>query len=57
MALEQIVDRCGDERWPVRIMFCFTRALLEKTVIFHNSEMYMSWFENFRDSEPDPTEP
>ena len=57
MALEQILDRCRDERWPVRIMFCFTRALLEKSVLYHDSEMYITWFDNFRTLDPDPTEP
>lgn len=56
-ALEQIVDRCRDDRWPVRIMFCFTRALLEKSVLYHDSEMYITWFDNFRTLDPDPTEP
>ena len=56
-ACKQIEDRCEDERWPVRIMFCFTRSLLEKSDLYDDSEKYMAWFENFRDSDPDPTEP
>ena len=56
-ALEQVVDRCRDERWPVRIMFCFTRALLEESDLYDDSEKYLTWFENFRSLDPDPTEP
>ena len=30
-ALPLVVERCSDERWPVRIMMCFTKALMEDT--------------------------
>ena len=57
MALKQVVERCIDERWPVRIMFCFTRKLLENPDLKDDSEMYITWFDNFRTLDPDPTEP
>lgn len=57
MALKQVVERCGDERWPVRIMFCFTRVLLENPNLKDDSQMYIAWFDNFRTLDPDPTEP
>ena len=57
VALELVLDRCGDVRWPVRILFCFTKELLKNSILYGDSEMYMHWFENFRRLNPDPTGP
>ena len=53
----QIGERCEDERWPVRIMMCFTKALLEDSDLYRNNQKLNDWFNNFRDLDPDPTEP
>ena len=56
-ALAQVVERCSDERWPVRIMLCFTKALLEDSGLYRNNQKVCEWFDSFRESDPDPTEP
>ena len=56
-ALAQVVDRCSDERWPVRIMMCFTKALMEDADLYRDVQKVREWFDSFRDSDPDPTEP
>ena len=56
-ALAQVVERCSDERWPVRIMMRFTKALLEDSGLYRNNQKVSEWFDSFRDSDPDPTEP
>ena len=56
-ALAQVVERCSDERWPVRIMMNFTKALLEDSGLYRNNQEKCEWFDSFRDSDPDPTEP
>ena len=56
-ALPLVVERCSDERWPVRIMMNFTKALLEDPELYRNNQKVCEWFDSFRDSDPDPTEP
>ena len=56
-ALREVLSRCSDERWPVRIMMCFTKALMENTSLYKDDKNVREWFDNFRDSDPDPTEP
>ena len=56
-ALTLVVDRCSDERWPVRIMMCFTKALMEDFDLYRDNQKIVEWFDSFRDSDPDPTEP
>ena len=56
-ALVQVVDRCSDERWPVRIMMCFTKALMEDADLYTDNQKISEWFDIFRESDPDPTEP
>ena len=56
-ALAQVVERCSDERWPVRIMMCFTKALMEDADLYRDVQKVREWFDSFRDSDPDPTEP
>ena len=56
-SITQISKWCSDERWPVRIMMCFTKALFENTDLYRNTQKKYDWFNNFRDSDPDPTEP
>ena len=57
VALVQVVERCSDERWPVRIMMNFTKALLEDDDLYRDVQKVREWFDSFRDSDPDPTEP
>jgi hypothetical protein len=56
-ALREVMSRCSDERWPVRIMMCFTKALIENTSLYKDNKNVIEWFDSFRDSDPDPTEP
>ena len=56
-ALPLVVERCSDERWPVRIMMCFTKALMEDDDLYRDVQKVREWFDSFRDSDPDPTEP
>ena len=56
-ALTLVVDRCSDERWPVRIMMCFTKALIEDADLYRDVQKVREWFDSFIDSEPQPTEP
>ena len=56
-ALREVSSRCSDKRWPVRIMMCFTKALLENTSLYKDYKNSEEWFDNFREFDPDPTEP
>ena len=38
-------------------MMCFTKALIENTSLYKDNKNVEEWFDNFRDSDPDPTEP
>ena len=35
----QIGERCEDERWPVRIMMCFTKALMEDSDLISRDKL------------------
>lgn len=54
-ALDDVVKRCEDNRWPVRIMMSYTAALLQNPDLYHNKEI--DWLDEFRTHDPDPTGP
>ena len=38
-------------------MMCFTKALMEDADLYRDVQKVREWFDSFRDSDPDPTEP
>ena len=55
--LVQVMERCEDERWPVRIMMRFAKAFLEDSGLYRNNQKVNDWFHDYRNLDPDPTGP
>ena len=54
--LEIIKTDLQHEDWPVRIVTNLIEYLISNDIDLENNELYPKWLDDYRESDPDPTE-